>query len=74
MKMVLWPVEFNGFKVHRRFNVRWHYPIHEVPYWYGEGEEKSEYIEGFEIHHHQDKGTVSRSVPTATRDGSQRKP
>lgn len=48
--------EFNGFKVHRRFNVRWHYPIHEVPYWYGEGEEKSEYIEGFEIHHHQDKG------------------
>ena len=49
--------EFNGFKVHRRFNVRWHYPIHEVPHWYGEGEEKSEFIEGFEIHHHQNKET-----------------
>ena len=49
--------EFNGFKVHRRFGIRWHYPIHEVPHWYGEGEEKSEFIEGFEIHHHQNKET-----------------
>lgn len=49
--------EFNGFKVHRRFGIRWHYPIHEVPHWYKDGEEKSEYIEGFEVHHHQNKET-----------------
>jgi tetratricopeptide (TPR) repeat protein len=49
--------EFNGFKVHRRFGIRWHYPIHEVLDWYSTEEEKSEYIEGFEIHHHQNKET-----------------
>ena len=52
--------EFNGFKVHRRFGIRWHYPIHEVPHWYVDTEEKSEFIEGFEIHHLQDK-SKSRS-------------
>jgi len=47
--------EFNGFKVHRRFGIRWHYPIHEVPHWYDPSrEEVQKYIEGFEIHHHQD--------------------
>ena len=52
--------EFNGFKVHRRFGIRWHYPIHEVPYWYEpEREEVQKFIEGFEIHHHQDS-TKSR--------------
>jgi glycosyltransferase involved in cell wall biosynthesis len=49
--------EFDGFKVHRRFGIRWHYPIHEVPQWYGEGEEVKQRIEGFEIHHHQNKET-----------------
>lgn len=49
--------EFNGFKVHRRFGIRWHYPIHEVPHFYGYGTESSKFIEGFEIHHHQNKET-----------------
>jgi glycosyltransferase involved in cell wall biosynthesis len=49
--------EFDGFKVHRRTGIRWHYPIHEVPNWYDEREEIKERIEGFEIHHHQNKGT-----------------
>lgn len=49
--------EFNGFKVHRRFGIRWHYPIHEVLDWYSTDTEKSEYIEGFEIHHHQNTET-----------------
>ena len=49
--------EFDGFKVHRRNNIRWHYPIHEVPRWYGEREEVQKRIDGFEIHHHQNKET-----------------
>ena len=49
--------EFNGFKVHRREGIRWHYPIHEVPHWYQDGVEVQEFIEGFEIHHHQNKET-----------------
>ena len=49
--------EFDGFKVHRRFGIRWNYPIHEVPQWYGPGEEVKERIDGFEIHHHQNKET-----------------
>jgi glycosyltransferase involved in cell wall biosynthesis len=49
--------EFNGFKVHRRFGIRWHYPIHEVPNWYSTEVEKQEFIEGFEVHHHQNKET-----------------
>lgn len=49
--------EFDGFKVHRRFGIRWHYPIHEVPHWYADGEEVQERIDGFEIHHHQNKET-----------------
>lgn len=49
--------EFNGFKVHRRTGIRWHYPIHEVPRWYKEEPETQEFIEGFEIHHHQNKET-----------------
>ena len=49
--------EFNGFKVHRRFGIRWHYPIHEVPHWYKDEAEKQEFIEGFEVHHHQNKET-----------------
>ena len=49
--------EFDGFKVHRRKGIRWHYPIHEVPNWYEEREEIKERIDGFEIHHHQNKGT-----------------
>lgn len=49
--------EFDGFKVHRRFGIRWHYPIHEVPHWYAEGEEVKERIDGFEVHHHQNKET-----------------
>ena len=49
--------EFNGFKVHRRTGVRWHYPIHEVPNWYEERDEIQEFITGFEIHHHQNKDT-----------------
>ena len=49
--------EFNGFKVHRRFGMRWHYPIHEVPHWYSTQEEKQEFIEGFEVHHYQNKET-----------------
>ena len=49
--------EFNGFKVHRRFGIRWHYPIHEVPNWYSTEVEKSEFIQGFEVHHHQNKET-----------------
>ena len=49
--------EFNGFKVHRRFGIRWHYPIHEVLDWYSTEKETSEFIEGFEIHHHQNKET-----------------
>ena len=51
--------EFDGFKVHRRNGIRWHYPIHEVPQWYGEHEEVKERIDGFEIHHLQDR-TKSR--------------
>ena len=47
--------EFNGFKVHIRSGIRWHYPIHEVPHWYQERAEVQEYIEDFEIHHHQDR-------------------
>jgi glycosyltransferase involved in cell wall biosynthesis len=53
-------LEFNGFKIHRRQGIRWHYPIHEVPHWYKEEEEVKGYIEGFEIHHRQDK-TKSRA-------------
>jgi glycosyltransferase involved in cell wall biosynthesis len=49
--------EFDGFKVHRRNGIRWHYPIHEVPTWYEEREEVKMRIDGFEIHHHQNKGT-----------------
>jgi tetratricopeptide (TPR) repeat protein len=48
-------LEFDGFKIHRRKGVRWHYPIHEVPYWYSEEEEVKGRIEGLEIHHRQDK-------------------
>lgn len=51
--------EFDGFKVHRRFGIRWHYPIHEVPHWYSTDEEVKKRIDGFEIHHHQDR-TKSR--------------
>ena len=51
--------EFNGFKVHRREGIRWHYPIHEVPQWYHEREEVKDFITGFETHHLQDK-TKSR--------------
>ena len=51
--------EFNGFKVHRRDGIRWHYPIHEVPQWYKEEPETKEFITGFETHHLQDK-TKSR--------------
>jgi glycosyltransferase involved in cell wall biosynthesis len=47
--------EFDGFKVHRRNGIRWHYPIHEVPHWYREEDEVKERIDGFEIHHLQDK-------------------
>lgn len=54
-------LEFNGFKIHRRNGIRWHYPIHEVPHWYDESrEEVKGYVEGFEIHHRQDK-TKSRA-------------
>jgi glycosyltransferase involved in cell wall biosynthesis len=49
--------EFDGFKVHRRYNVRWVYPIHEVPQWYGKEVENKVRIDGFEIHHHQNKET-----------------
>lgn len=48
-------LEFDGFKVHRRSGIRWHYPIHEVPQWYENREEVKKRIDGFEIHHHQDK-------------------
>ena len=51
--------EFDGFKVHRRSGIRWHYPIHEVPQWYADHEEIKERIDGFEIHHLQDR-TKSR--------------
>lgn len=51
--------EFNGFKIHRREGIRWHYPIHEVPQWYKEEPETKEFITGFETHHLQDK-TKSR--------------
>ena len=47
--------EVNGFKVHRREGIRWHYPIHEVPQWYLEREEVKEFVTGFETHHLQDK-------------------
>ena len=47
-------LEFDGFKVHRRSGIRWHYPIHEVPQWYENREEIKKRIDGFEIHHHQD--------------------
>jgi glycosyltransferase involved in cell wall biosynthesis len=47
--------EFNGFKVHRREGIRWHYPIHEVPQWYLERDEVKEFVTGFETHHLQDK-------------------
>jgi glycosyltransferase involved in cell wall biosynthesis len=49
--------EFDGFKVHRRQGIRWHYPIHEVPTWYDDREEIKERIDGFEIHHYQNKET-----------------
>ena len=52
--------EFDGFKVHRRFGIRWNYPIHEVPQWYKDTEEIKARIDGFEIHHHADH-TKSRS-------------
>lgn len=52
--------EFNGFKVHRRNGIRWHYPIHEVPNWYEEREEVKDFIQGFETHHLQDR-SKSRS-------------
>ena len=48
-------LEFDGFKIHRRHSVRWHYPIHEVPHWYSEVEEIKGRVEGLEIHHRQDK-------------------
>ena len=53
-------LEFDGFKIHRRFGIRWAYPIHEVPQWYEEREEIKKRIDGFEIHHHQDR-TKSRA-------------
>jgi glycosyltransferase involved in cell wall biosynthesis len=48
-------LEFNGFKIHRRKDVRWKYPIHEVPHWDSEREEIKGEITGLEIHHRQDK-------------------
>ena len=47
--------EFDGFKVHRRKGIRWHYPIHEVPHWYEETPEVKKRIDGFEIHHQKDE-------------------
>jgi glycosyltransferase involved in cell wall biosynthesis len=49
--------EFDGFKVHRRHGIRWHYPIHEVPHWYLDSDEVKERIDDFEIHHYQNKET-----------------
>ena len=53
--------EFDGFKIHRRSGIRWHYPIHEVPTWYADREEVKDHIKGLEIHHLQDK-TKSRGI------------
>lgn len=54
-------LEFDGFKIHKRKGIRWHYPIHEVPQWYIEDcEEVKGRVEGLEIHHRQDK-TKSRA-------------
>jgi glycosyltransferase involved in cell wall biosynthesis len=48
-------LEFDGFKIHRRAGIRWHYPIHEVPQWYADRDEVKGRVEGLEIHHRQDK-------------------
>lgn len=47
-------LEFDGFKIHRRNGIRWHYSIHEVPHWYHDREEVKGRVEGLEIHHHKD--------------------
>lgn len=48
-------LEFDGFKIHRRIGIRWHYPIHEVPHWYHDDrDEVKGRVEGLEIHHHKD--------------------
>ena len=46
-------VEFDGFRIHRRFGVRWLYPIHEVPSTYDGTDVRKKY--NFEIHHYPDK-------------------
>ena len=46
-------VEFDGFRIHRRFGVRWLYPIHEVPNTYSGTDVRKKY--NFEIHHYPDK-------------------
>lgn len=45
--------EFDGFRIHRRKNVYWHYPIHEVPRTYGKKEVTKKY--DIEVWHKPDK-------------------
>lgn len=45
--------EFDGFRIHARYGVRWKYPIHEVPHTYDGEEIRKTY--NFEIHHLPDK-------------------
>lgn len=50
--------EFDGFRIHRRKNVYWHYPVHEVPRTYGKKEVVEKY--NIEVWHKPDK-TKARS-------------
>lgn len=52
-------LEFSYDHIHTRKNYRWRHPVHECLYVYGI-EEKQEWIEGLETHHHPDP-TKSRS-------------
>ena len=52
-------LEFSYDHIHARTGYRWRHPVHECLYVYGM-EEKQEWIEGLETHHHPDP-TKSRS-------------
>ena len=53
-------LEFSYDHIHGRKGFRWRHPVHECIYNYGDVEEKQEWLDGIETHHHPDP-TKSRS-------------
>lgn len=53
-------LEFSYDHIHGRKGFRWRHPVHECIYNYGDVEQKQEWLDGIETHHHPDP-TKSRS-------------